>query len=208
MLIETWLAFTLASAVLVLIPGPTALLVMSYALGQGWRTALPMAIGVTLGDCLALTLSILGLGAVLQISATAFTILKWVGAAYLIWLGIKLWRSKPVLPVEAKKDKAASWKMMLHAFAVTALNPKSLTFFIGFLPQFWDPARDFWWQMLVMEATFLTLGFTNALGYAALASKARKAVQSERTLRFINRAGGSLLMGAGLATLALKTGQG
>jgi threonine/homoserine/homoserine lactone efflux protein len=88
--IETWLAFTAASTVLIVIPGPTILLVVSYALGQGWRTALPMAAGVALGDFTAMTVSLLGLGALLATSATVFTILKWAGAAYLVWLGIKL----------------------------------------------------------------------------------------------------------------------
>src|SRR4030081_1035087 len=92
MTFESWAAFTAASAVLLVIPGPTVLLVVSYALGQGWRTALPMAIGVALGDFTAMTLSMLGLGALLAASATLFTILKWVGAAYLVYLGIKLWR--------------------------------------------------------------------------------------------------------------------
>ena len=90
MSIETWLAFTLASAVLVLIPGPTVLLVISYALGQGWRSALPTAIGVVLGDFTAMTLSMLGLGALLQTSVLLYLILKWVGAAYLIWLAWKI----------------------------------------------------------------------------------------------------------------------
>src|SRR5437773_11131232 len=91
--LETWLAFTAAAAILLLIPGPTVLLVVSYALGQGWRTALSMAVGVALGDFTAMTLSMLGLGALLAASATLFTALKWIGAAYLVWLGIKLWRA-------------------------------------------------------------------------------------------------------------------
>ena len=88
--IETWLAFVAASAVLLVIPGPTILLVVSYALGQGRRVALPVAAGVALGDFTAMTLSMLGLGALLATSATLFTVLKWIGAGYLIWLGIKL----------------------------------------------------------------------------------------------------------------------
>ena len=88
MTFATWLTFLAASGILVLIPGPTVLLVVSYALGQGWRTALPMAIGVALGDFTAMTLSMLGLGALLAASGTDFTMLKWIGAAYLVWLGI------------------------------------------------------------------------------------------------------------------------
>ena len=93
MTLELWAAFVAASTILLIIPGPTVLLVVSYALGQGWRTALPMAIGVALGDFTAMTLSMLGLGALLAASATLFTILKWIGAAYLVWLGVKLWRA-------------------------------------------------------------------------------------------------------------------
>src|SRR5262249_56908541 len=93
MSIETWLAFAAASAVLLVIPGPTILLVISYALGRGLRTALPVALGVALGDFTAMTLSLLGLGALLAASALLFTVFKWIGAAYLVWLGIALWRA-------------------------------------------------------------------------------------------------------------------
>src|SRR6478752_6527930 len=93
MSIETWLAFAAASAVLLIIPGPTILLVVSYALGQGRRAAFPVATGVALGDFTAMTLSMLGLGAVLAASAILFAALKWIGGAYLIWLGIKLIRA-------------------------------------------------------------------------------------------------------------------
>src|SRR6185295_8924673 len=119
MSLETWLAFTAASTVLVLIPGPTVLLVVSYALGQGWRTALPMAIGVALGDFTAMTLSMLGLGALLAASATLFTMLKWIGAAYLVWLGAKLWRAGGTLDAAPRADAVSSAKMLGHAWLVT-----------------------------------------------------------------------------------------
>src|SRR4051812_1040291 len=143
MTFETWLAFTAASAILVLIPGPTVLLVVSYSLGQGWRTALPMAIGVALGDFTAMTLSMLGVGALLAASATIFTVLKWIGAAYLVWLGIKLWRAGGTLAAEPRRSAASSARMLGHAWLVTALNPKSLTFFVAFLPQFLDAHVSF-----------------------------------------------------------------
>src|SRR5262252_3255966 len=104
MSIETWLAFAAASAVLLVIPGPTILLVISYALGRGMRTALPVALGVALGDFTDMTLSLLGLGALLATSALMFTIFKWIGAAYLVWLGIALWRAGGRLNVEARDD--------------------------------------------------------------------------------------------------------
>ena len=98
MTFEIWLAFAAASTVLLIIPGPTIILVISYALGAGRRTALWTVIGVFFGDLVAMTLSVIGLGALLAASATAFTVLKWVGGAYLIWLGWKLFTA----PVEAQ----------------------------------------------------------------------------------------------------------
>ena len=139
MTLELWAAFVAASSILLLIPGPTVLLVVSYALGQGWRTALPMAVGVALGDFTAMTLSMLGLGALLAASATLFTALKWIGAAYLVWLGIKLWRAGGTLEAAPRTDAVSAAKMLGHAWLVTALNPKSITFFVAFLPAFLDP---------------------------------------------------------------------
>ena len=177
------------------------LLVVSYALGQGWRTALPMAVGVALGDFTAMTLSMLGLGALLATSATLFTALKWIGAAYLVWLGIKLWRAGGSLDAPPRTDTVSAAKMLGHALIVTALNPKSITFFVTFLPQFLDPRADFLAQMLVFETTFLVLAFANAFGYALVASRARRLVRNERVIGIFNKAGGTLLIGAGLAAI-------
>ena len=204
MTIQTWLAFAAASTVLVVIPGPTVLLVVSYALGRGWRTALPMAAGVALGDFTAMTLSMVGLGALLAASATVFTVLKWIGAAYLVWLGVKLWRAGGALQAEPRHDAASAARMVAHAWIVTALNPKSITFFVAFLPQFLDPAADFATQMIVFEATFLVLAFANAFGYARVAVRARGMVRSPDAIRVVNRVGGTLLIGAGVAAVAWR----
>ncbi|WP_371346653.1 LysE family translocator [Ancylobacter sp. IITR112] len=202
--IETWLAFVAASAVLLVIPGPTILLVVSYALGQGRKVAFPVALGVALGDFTAMTLSMLGLGALLATSATLFTVLKWIGAGYLIWLGIKLWRAGGTASFGEARPAGSAFGMMAHAWVVTALNPKSITFFVAFLPQFLDPGRDFLTQLVIFEATFLTLAAANAFGYALLAGRLRGAVRNTRVVAAINRIGGSLLIAAGVATLAWR----
>jgi threonine/homoserine/homoserine lactone efflux protein len=207
MTIETWLAFAAATTVLLVIPGPTILLVVSYALGQGLRTALPVAVGVALGDLTAMTLSMLGVGALLAASALLFTALKWIGAAYLVWLGIQLWRAGGRLEAAPRQDHAPPRRMLGHAWLVTALNPKGLTFFIAFLPQFIDRSADFWTQMLIFEATFVSLAFINAVGYALAASRARAFVQSERAVAIFNRIGGTLLVGAGLAAASVRSSQ-
>ena len=203
MTLSLWAAFVAASSILLVIPGPTVLLVVSYALGQGWRTALPMAIGVALGDFTAMTLSMLGLGALLAASATLFTALKWIGAAYLVWLGIKLWRAGGTLDATPRTDKVSAARMLGHAWLVTALNPKSITFFVAFLPAFLDPSADFLSQMIVFETTFLVLAFANAFGYALVASRARRFVGNRRSIAIVNRVGGGLLVSAGIATVAL-----
>lgn len=203
---ETWAAFAAATSILLIIPGPTILLVVSYALGQGWRTALPVAVGVALGDFTAMTLSMLGIGALLAASATVFTILKWAGAAYLVYLGIKLFRAGGALQADPRTEAVSPATMIGHAWLVTALNPKSITFFVAFLPQFLDRHADFWTQMVVFEATFLVLAFANAFGYALVAARARNMVRNPRAIRIFNRAGGSLLVGAGVATVAMRSG--
>jgi len=203
MTFESWAAFTAASAVLLIIPGPTVLLVVPYALGQGWRTVLPMTVGVALGDFTAMTLSMLGLGALLAASATLFTILKWVGAAYLVYLGIRLWRAGGTLDAAPRTDAVSAARMLGHAWLVTALNPKSITFFVAFLPAFLDPRADFLTQMVVFETTFLVLAFANAFGYALVAARARGFVANPRAIGIVNKVGGGLLIGAGAATVTL-----
>jgi threonine/homoserine/homoserine lactone efflux protein len=96
--------------------------------------------------------------------------------------------------------------MLGHAWLVTALNPKGLTFFIAFLPQFIDPLSPFLPQVVLFGATFLVLAFANAVGYALVASRARAIVRNPRAMGIVNKTGGSLLIGAGIATVALRTG--
>jgi threonine/homoserine/homoserine lactone efflux protein len=204
MSVEIWLAFAAASCVLLIIPGPTILLVISYALGQGRRAALPVASGVALGDFTAMTLSMLGLGALLATSAVMFTALKWLGGAYLVWLGFKLMRSGGRLVEANVASEGSPGAMVAHAWLVTALNPKSITFFVAFLPQFLDPERSFWVQMGVFETTFLALAATNAFGFALVASRARGLVKRPGVVGWFNRLGGMMLIGAGVTAIALR----
>lgn len=204
---EHWFAFVAASALLLAIPGPTILLVISYAISHGRKAAGATVAGVALGDFTAMTASMLGLGALLAASATIFTVLKWIGAAYLVWLGIKLWKA-PV-PANGENDSEGPaaerpLRIFLHAYAVTALNPKSIVFFVAFLPQFLDLSRPLLAQMAIFETTFLALAAANAMLYASLASAAGNTIRKTNVRRFVNRTGGSLLIGAGLLSLGLK----
>ena len=147
----------------------------------------------------ALIRRIIELGALLAASATLFTALKWAGAAYLVYLGIRLWRA-PVAPqaADAPVPAVATRRIFLHAYVVTALNPKSIVFFVAFLPQFLDPAGPVALQLVVFEITFLVLATLNAAAYALLASTARGAIRRPAVQKAVNRAGGTLMIGAGL----------
>lgn len=198
-----WLAFAAASTALLLIPGPTVLLVLSYALSKGRSVAVASAAGVALGDFVAMTASLLGLGALVLASATAFTMLKWVGAVYLIWLGIKLIRSAPTEGLTPPRDVTANG-VFGHAAAVTALNPKSIAFFIAFVPQFIQPQAPLLPQFAILITTFVTLAALNALAYALLADRLRRIIGKPSVLAWITRAGGATLIGMGLLTATLR----
>ncbi len=197
MALETWFAFLAASVVMLLIPGPTILLVIGQSLGGGRRAALPLVAGVALGDLTAMTLSLAGLGALLAASATLFMALKWAGAAYLVWLGVKLFRA-PVQ--EGALPPVTARRAMRDAYVVTALNPKSIAFFVAFVPLFVNPATPFLPQAAALVASFVTLAAMNALIYALLAARLSGAVRRPSVRRALNRAGGSVLVGAGVAT--------
>jgi len=203
MTFEIWLAFVAASAVVLAIPGPTILLVIGQSLGAGKRGALPLVAGVALGDLTAMTLSLAGLGAVLATSATAFTIVKWLGAAYLVWLGVSLWRAK--VPVQGAAPVALpAARAMRDAYVVTALNPKSIAFFVAFVPQFVAANAAFAPQAAILIATFVAMAAANAALYALLAGRLAGAVRRPAVRRLVNRAGGTMLIGAGVATAAMR----
>ncbi|KAJ02181.1 LysE family translocator [Sulfitobacter mediterraneus] len=205
MTFEIWLTFVAASFALLLIPGPTVLLVLSYALSKGRSVAVASAAGVALGDLVAMSASLAGLGALVLASATLFTALKWVGAAYLVWLGFKLIRSAPSegLSVPAADNITAS-RVFGHTAAVTALNPKSIAFFIAFVPQFLSPAAPLLPQFAILIATFVTLAALNALAYALLADRLRQIIARPSIITWITRAGGAALITMGVLTATLR----
>lgn len=201
---DLWLTFVAASTALLLIPGPTVLLVLSYALSKGRSVAVASAAGVSLGDFIAMTASLLGLGALVLASATLFTILKWVGAAYLVWLGITLIRSAPSEGLRLPKAEVTARGVFVHATTVTALNPKSITFFIAFVPQFIRPDQPLLPQSAILISTFVSLAAINALIYALLADRMRQVISRPSILTWLTRAGGAALVGMGVLTATVR----
>lgn len=202
--LDLWLAFLAASAALLLIPGPTVLLVLSYALSKGRGVAIASAAGVATGDFIAMSLSLAGLGALVATSALLFAALKWVGAAYLIWLGVKLIRSAPTTGLNLPETQVTAKGVFWHNATVTALNPKSIAFFIAFVPQFITPDRALIPQFAILIASFVTLAAANALAYALTADRLRGMIRRPSVLTGITRAGGATLIAMGLVTASLR----
>lgn len=205
-----WLAFAAASTALLLIPGPTVLLVLAYAIGQGRRIAVPTALGVATGDLIAMSASLAGLGALVLASATLFTALKWIGAVYLIWLGVKMIRgaNATALDLEATKGTIAPSAAFWNAAAVTALNPKSIVFFIAFVPQFLNPAAPLFGQSVLLITTFVGLAALNALAYALLADRMRQAIRRPTIIAGLTRLGGASLVAMGVLTATFRRATG
>jgi threonine/homoserine/homoserine lactone efflux protein len=207
--LDTWLAYAAATTVLLVIPGPTILTVISYSLTHGRRANAALVAGVALGDSTALVLSLVGLGAVLAASSVLFTAVKWVGGLYLVYLGLRMLRGGAIaLPAEGEPTAQleSHRRVFLNTWLVTALNPKGIVFFIAFLPQFLRPGADVAAQLWVLAVTFVVLATVNAALYAVFAASARRFLSTPRALRGFNLAGGSLLTAAGVWALFARRG--
>lgn len=204
--LEIWLAYVATSAVVLAIPGPTILLVLSYSIAHGRQATLPLVAGVALGDAVAITLSLIGLGTLLAASAFWFTVIKWIGGLYLIYLGIALLRGvrKP-MHLEAEAGKASTpRKLFGNAFIVTALNPKSIVFFIALLPQFIAAGHPVTPQLWILGITFVVLATIGATSYALFAATIRRFLRTRRAQQAYGLLGGGLLCGAGAWALSAR----
>jgi threonine/homoserine/homoserine lactone efflux protein len=205
--LHTWVAFVAASAVVLLIPGPTVLLVVGDALANHSKRAWATVAGVGTGDLLAMTLSLAGAGALLRASATAFTLLKTLGGLYLLYLGIKsivAARAGTANGQPAARLAPTLLERFSKACAITVLNPKSILFFIAFVPQFMSAQGSFLAQGGILLATFTGLSILNSSAYSCLARLVGSWLSTSATQRKVGYAGGCTLITAGALTLALE----
>jgi threonine/homoserine/homoserine lactone efflux protein len=200
-----WAAFLAAVTVFVLIPGPSVLFVVAQGMHRGFRDARLAAVGLAAGDLLQVVAAAAGLSVVLASSATLFTVVKYAGAAYLIFLGVRRLRDRAV-PVPAGEVRTSGRGMVLQAFSVNALNPKTALFFLALLPQFVAPgAGPVWSQVTLFGTVFVGLGFVSNLVYGrvggAVSDLARRSGRFRTATRYVS--GGSLI---GLGVLAAVSG--
>jgi len=198
MALHTWLLYLVAALGLSLTPGPNSLLVLTHGALHGQRKTLFTVAGGALGFLLLIALSMLGIGALLQASAHALTILKFAGGAYLVWLGIGLWRAPPVhLQTDAASADRRGAALFRQGLLTAISNPKALLFYGAFLPQFIDPARELLAQFVVMATIFVAVEIGVEYLLALLAHRIRPWL--ERAGKRFNRVCGGLFVAMGLA---------
>lgn len=200
MTIETWLYYLLTMLVLTSTPGPSVLYSVSNSLNGGVKKALFGALGGTTAITIIMTLSFTGMGVVIMTSEVLFNIIKWLGVAYLVYLGMSALLSKDesFLVSNKSNNKKQSYKATyLGGFMVGASNPKAILFFTALFPQFINPTAALWPQFLILSLTFIAFEMTWLMLYAYFASKALPWLQVKGRAKMVNRITGSLFVGAG-----------
>ena len=199
-------AYCLAVVILLLIPGPVVTLVVANSLSHGGRSGLATVLGASLGNAILLGATVVGLIAFFRLLGEVFEMVRWVGAAYLIWLGIKAWRAQGPAAAIAPAAARSLPALFLQGFLIAVTNPKAIFFYIAFLPQFLDPRRPAGPQLLVMTATMILLGLLSDGAYALLAARARGWFTLPGRRRLQSRICGTLLIGVGCGLLAARRG--
>ncbi|MGA1289394.1 MAG: LysE family translocator [Rubrivivax sp.] len=198
MSLQTWLLYLLAAIGLSLSPGPNSLLALTHGALHGPRRTLATVAGGALGFTVLIALSMFGIGALLAASAAWLTALKWVGGAYLVWLGVQVWRAPPIGAELAAGRRDQGLGSMFRQGALCAVtNPKGLLFFAAFLPQFVDPTRSLLLQFAVMAATFVGIEIVTETVLAGAAHRIRPWLQ--RVGRRFNQGCGGVFAAIGLA---------
>ncbi len=203
MSIEVWVSFIAASMILCFSPGPTVFLVMGQALEHGKKSVTPLVAGTLSGDVIAMSFSFVGMGALLATSATLFSVLKWAGALYSIYLGIKAFRTK-VSVTEVAPKQMQKGSVYFNALVVTAFNPKGIIFFMAFFPLFINANTPLLSQMLIMAVTFLGVSTASVSFYATFSGMLRSKVSSVKFQNGFNKVSGGMLIGAGAITATIQ----
>lgn len=203
---EVWALFAVTETALCFSPGPAVLLVLSQALARGTGLSIWSNLGILAGNTMYFILSATSLGAVLVASYELFSAIRWIGAAYLIWLGVTAFFGKSsALSIAPAGGSSASWmRIFVNGFVLQAANPKALVFFTALLPQFIDPSSSVAVQVLILGVTSVVIEFFVLLGYGALAGRMTSVAARPRFSALANRVAGSMLITAGVGMAAMR----
>lgn len=203
--LNLWLMFAAASLVMAIIPGPGVASIIGFAFSSGRRTALASVAGMAVGNALAITVSLAGAGAVLATSAVAFTVLKWIGALYLIAVGLFAIIKSTDRTGDTPSGKAISARVAFFTnVAVGTFHPKTILFFMAFASQFIRADEPYLLQAGVIVMTFTLVAATTDTLYALAASQASGIIRQPRVRKWAQRAGGGAVMSAGIAMAAMR----
>ncbi len=197
-------SFAIAIFVLAVTPGPGVFAIISRSLASGFKTTLLMIAGCVTGDIIFLLFAIMGMSVIAQTMGTLFLLVKIVGAAYLIFLGIKIWVSKPV-PAHLQQingKKAIGYGNYLSGLGITLANPKVILFYCGFLPTFMDLPSMTGFDIIIVTMVLAMVLSVVLISYAYLASSARLFFSSPRSVKWLNRTAGTVMISAGAAIAA------
>ncbi|KAF1054529.1 MAG: Homoserine/homoserine lactone efflux protein [Stenotrophomonas maltophilia] len=197
MLASTWFAFFIACWVISLSPGAGAIASMSCGLQYGFWRGYWNALGLQLGLALQIAVVAAGVGALLATSALAFSLIKWFGVLYLVYLAYRQWTSPPqVMEASGERPTGRPLNLIAKGFLVNASNPKAVVFMLAVLPQFVDPHQPLLLQYLIMGATMICVDLIVMAGYTGLAARVLRALRSARQQRLMNRTFATLFVGA------------
>lgn len=197
MTIEWWLTYLLTTSVLSLSPGSGAINTMSTGISHGYRGAAASICGLQVGLSLHIMLVGIGLGALFSQSLLAFDIVKWAGAAYLVWLGIQQWRSAGSLDLQAVAKAMPRRRLFKRAVLVNLTNPKSIVFLAALFPQFILPHQPQAAQYLILGVTTVVVDIIVMIGYAMLATRIAGWIKGPKQMKLLNRIFGGLFMAVG-----------
>jgi homoserine/homoserine lactone efflux protein len=197
MAIETWLAFFVACWVISLSPGAGAIASMSAGLQYGFLRGYWNALGLQIALAVQIAIVAAGVGAVLSASELAFSLIKWFGVAYLMYLGYVQWKAQPSeMSADTERPIGRPLTLVMRGFLVNISNPKAIVFMLAVLPQFIDPKAPLLMQYLIMGVTMITVDLIVMAGYTGLAARVLGALRSPRQQRLLNRTFGGLFVGA------------
>lgn len=202
--LHVWFAYVATAIVFSLAPGSGTVNSISNGLSYGTRKSLGAIVGLQIGLAVHIVLVGAGIGALVAQSALAFSIIKWVGAAYLVWLGIQKWRDHSSLTAQSGDHDLSGWSLLRKAILINLANPKSIVFLVALFPQFIDPTKDQVMQILVLGVTTVVIDAIVMFGYTSLASQMGRFIRSERIMGKINKVFGSMFMGCGALLAAAK----
>ncbi len=203
--LHIFFAFVVATTIMIALPGPSVLLTVAHSITFGWQRALATVAGATMGIAVQLIIAAIGLTSLLNIVAAAFEWLRWTGAVYLVYLGIKQWRSASE-PLKFDTAPISTTNLFIQGLVITIFNPKSLIFIAAFLPQFVDATRPLGHQLTVIVPVFLVITFTVTSVWALVAGNVRILLRSRRAAQSVFRTAGGLMVVAGLGLALARRG--